>query len=108
MKTITLEDIKVILDKDEDFVLLNALDKTDFDKGYIPGSINVPIDDIFEGEIKDRIRDKRKKIVVYCSGADSHIAKIAAQKLENLGFVNVFVFEGGIDDWKDAGFELEK
>ena len=108
MKTITLEGMKVILDDKEDVVLINALDKADYDKGRIPGSINVPIDDVFEGEIKDLIRDKGRKVVVYCSGGDSQVARIAAQKLENLGFVNVFVFEGGMDEWNDAGFDQEK
>jgi rhodanese-related sulfurtransferase len=108
MKTITLEEIKAILDGKEDVVLFNAVDKVDYDEGHIPGSINVPIDDVFEGEIKDRIKDKRRKVVVYCAGGDSQVAKIAAQKLENLGFVNVFLFEGGMDEWKEAGLDLEK
>jgi rhodanese-related sulfurtransferase len=32
---------------------------------------------------------------------------MAAQKLTDLGFTNVRAYEGGLEDWKNAGHSIE-
>jgi rhodanese-related sulfurtransferase len=46
---------------------------------------------------------KDTDVVVYCSGTDCPQSKAAGGKLAALGFANVRVFEGGLEDWKEAG-----
>jgi rhodanese-related sulfurtransferase len=36
------------------------------------------------------------------------MSQIAAEKLVALGYTNIWNLKGGMVDWKQAGFELEK
>ncbi|MFB6242038.1 MAG: rhodanese-like domain-containing protein [Candidatus Nanosalina sp.] len=89
----------------EDFLLVNVLTRETFEQGHIPGSINIPKDEI-EEEAPKRFT-KSQKIVVYCASEDCPASDKAAEKLEELGFENVKDFERGLEGWKSEGHELE-
>lgn len=93
-KTISSIDAKKIIDT-EDVFILDVRTYEEYDESHIYNSILVPVDDI-EIKIETIIPNKSKKILIYCrSGKRS---KIAAEKMINLGYKNVFDF-GGIIDW---------
>jgi rhodanese-related sulfurtransferase len=35
------------------------------------------------------------------------MSSLAAEKLTEIGYKNVYDYEGGLQDWKDAGLPLE-
>ncbi len=50
---------------------------------------------------------KDKEIVVYCASFECRASPAAARKLEELGYTRVLEYEGGLADWRDAGYPLE-
>lgn len=104
MKPIKLEELKKKLENDN-VKLIEVLDENDYKAEHIKGAINIPLERIGT-EAKDRF-DKDDKIVVYCSDYSCSSSPTAAKKLDNLGFKNVYDFEGGKKEWKDAGLPME-
>ncbi len=106
-KAITREHLKERLDHDEDFVLVNVLSPEAFEKERVPCSINVPL-----LELKERAPglwpDKEKEIIVYCSSYACDTSPKAAELLEGLGYTNIMEFKGGLTDWEDAAYDIER
>jgi rhodanese-related sulfurtransferase len=107
MKTLTKEELKKMKDRREDFELINVLGKEVFEKEHIPGSANIPITEEFGNKIKEKYPDKDRKIVVYCASFECHSSPAAAKRLEQMGYTNVYDYEGGMKDWKDGGYPVE-
>lgn len=108
MDTITREELKQMIDKNEDFTLIDVLSENSFLMGHITGSINIPVEDLnFKQTVADKIPIKDKKIVVYCASFECSASPKAARKLVEMGYKNVYDFEGGIKDWQDGGYPIE-
>lgn len=107
MKTLDKEDLKTMLDQNENFVLINVLSLHNFRREHIPGSINIPIDEDFKQEVEERLPEGNEKIVVYCASSSCNASPSAAKKLQELGYTNVYDYEGGIKEWKKEGYPLE-
>ena len=106
-KAITREHLKERLDQDEDFVLVNVLSLEGFEKGRVPCSINVPLPEL-EERAPELWPDKNKDIIVYCTSYACDTSPQAAELLEDLGYTNISEFKGGLTDWEDAGYDVER
>ena len=101
-QNVTPTDLRTMLES-KDFVLVNV---------HIPFAGNIPGTDISipYNEIKPNLSqlpaDKTAKIVLYCSSG--RMSEIAAEEFVSLGYTNVWNLKGGMVDWQQAGFELEK
>ncbi len=104
-KTIDRDDLKRKMDNNDDFVLVDLLEKEKFEKEHIKGAVNIPLEEI--GHTMKERYPLDKEIVVYCSNIDCQASPTAAKKLDQLGFENVFDYERGKADWKEAGFPME-
>lgn len=102
--TITREDLKQKLDSGEEFTLVNVLSSEQFEQEHIPGSINIPLDQV-EDEFPSRF-DRDDDIVVYCASPECQASPKAAEKLDSMGFTNVKDYEAGLSDWKER-YETE-
>lgn len=104
-KVITYEQLRTLLRRGEDIVLLNCLSSNEFQQEHIPGSINIPVANI------ERIAATRLEmddlIIVYSRSPRCMISAVAADKLRTVGFENVMRFTGGIMEWEAQGLELE-
>lgn len=106
-ETIGLERLKGFLD-DNDAEVINVLGTDQFEKQHIPGSWNAPVDaEDFGDLIRERVPDRETPIAVYCADEDCGASPRAAKKLTEMGFDNVFDFEGGMKEWVDAGLDVE-
>ena len=84
---------------------INVIDvraEEDYQKGHVPGAFNLPSDkwQSFEGLSKDKTN------IVYCYSAVCHLAAKAAYKFAERGYP-VVEMEGGFDEWKEHGLEVE-
>lgn len=86
--------------QNKNFYLINVLDKAAFDDCRIAGSINVPFDQV---ESFAQKLDKNTQIVVYCANYACTASGQAAKQLKNLGFQNVWAYEGGTAQWYQLG-----
>ena len=104
-QTVEARELHAQLASDNRPVLVNALAREGFDETRIPGSISIPAADALRLAGDVLARDQR--IVVYCSSRSCTASPTLAQKLVDLGFTDVADFEGGIDEWEHAGFQVE-
>ena len=92
-----------------DFVLIDVLSKDSYEDKHIPGAENIPIDTKgFAKKVEKIAGGKDKPVVVYCSSFKCQASPKAADKLVKAGFEEVYDFEGGLADWKDAAYPFEK
>jgi rhodanese-related sulfurtransferase len=104
-KYITCGSLKGMMDKNEDFILVDVLSPVSYEEEHIPRSINIPLEDI-EKKAKKLLK-KDKMIVVYCGSFRCNMSSQAAEILTKLGYKDVYDFEGGLQFWKDFGFLSE-
>ncbi|MDY6765802.1 MAG: rhodanese-like domain-containing protein [Candidatus Nanohaloarchaea archaeon] len=97
--TISREGLKEKMDSGDGFALVNVLSEDQFEQEHIPGSINIPLDEVEEEFPRQFDRDD--DIVVYCASESCQASPKAAEKLESMGFTNVADYEGGLADWKE-------
>jgi len=101
---ITADDLKDALASDRPPVLINTLPREAHEARHIPGSVNVPVDDI--ERVEDLVPNKDDRIVVYCANADCTASPTAAERLEEMGYTDVVDFEDGYAGWRQAGYAL--
>jgi rhodanese-related sulfurtransferase len=97
-------DVKGALDKNSGKILvLDTRDSEAYAKEHIPGSINIPTD-----ELPQRLQElpKDKEIVPYCWSVVCHLATRASLYLAEQGYV-VHELAGGIEYWKHYKMPLE-
>jgi rhodanese-related sulfurtransferase len=90
---------------DPEFVLLDVRSPALFEKGHVPGAINLPHGKIVASKMGAYPRETL--FVTYCGGPHCNGAARGAARLARLGFA-VKIMAGGITGWMDEGFELER
>ena len=100
----TATELKQAMATDRPPIVINTLGPGAYRSKRLPGSVNVPTDDI--ERVKDLVPDKNEAIVVYCANADCDASTQAAEALTEMGYTNVFDFEAGYAGWREVGFEL--
>ena len=91
-----MDEAKTLMEKEEGYILLDVRTKGEYEIGYIPGAINIPLSDIDE-KIISFLPDKSQMILVYCRSGNR--SREASDKLSKLGYSNVLEI-GGINAWK--------
>jgi rhodanese-related sulfurtransferase len=104
LTVITADALKEQLESDTPPVLINVLPQSAHETRHIPGSINVPVDDI--EQVEQLVPNKDAPIVVYCANADCTASSKATQLLVKRGYTNVADFEDGYAGWRRAGYPL--
>ena len=84
-----------------------------FKMGHIPGAHSLQEKE-FDTDLKaaklliEKALEDGKKVIIYCSGTHCSDAGKVAEKLSDLGYGNLMVFESGWEAWQEAGLEEEK
>ena len=91
-----MDEAKTLMEKEEGYILLDVRTKGEYESGYIPGAINIPLSNIDE-KIISSLPDKSQMILVYCRSGNR--SREASDKLSKLGYSNVLEI-GGINAWK--------
>lgn len=109
MRKVKLNEVQDVLKKEHsNIALINVLPHSSFEEEHIPHSINIPADSSdFVKRVEKHVRDQNTPVIVYCSGPECPASKNAAAKLEEAGYTNVMHFHGGMEEWKNAGKEVE-
>jgi len=87
------------------FVLLDVRSPDAYGEGHLPGAVNLPHRRITESNMAKY--PPGTIFVVYCNGTHCNGADKAAVRLARLGRP-VKKMIGGIEGWKDEGFELTR
>ena len=106
--------LKTMIENKEDMAIIDVNDKEETDKrGMIQGAFNVSLGTLYykadqevPEDFKDnRIQDRDKKVVVTCGLG--LCAAIGGKLLKDMGFKDVVLLEGGVEKWREDGYELE-
>ena len=92
---ISQDEAKLMMQDDDGHVIVDVRRADEYASGHIPGAILIPNEEIGTEE-PEELPDKNQLILVYCR--TGRRSKEAAQKLADMGYVNVYEF-GGIEDW---------
>ena len=107
MSKITLQELENALSSSEPPLLLEALPSNYYEKEHLPGARNLPLEQI-DQLAASLIPDTTTFVVTYCAGPTCSNSGIAAKRLEELGYTNVAAYEGGKEEWADAGLPFER
>ena len=110
---LSLETVKSLFDRVNsagDVSFVDARNPDEFVAGRIPSAVNMPPSQFVGGQIPPELHTipTTNIVVVYCGGGDCDASKLTAIRLGEQGFAKVYVFEGGITEWKAANLPVEK
>ncbi|MFB7591091.1 MULTISPECIES: rhodanese-like domain-containing protein [Streptomyces] len=92
---------------DENLVtVLEALPAQYYNDKHLPGALNLPHDQV-DALAPTLLPNKDAEIAVYCANSPCPNSGIAADRLVELGYTNVFEYYEGKDDWVEAGLPTE-
>jgi rhodanese-related sulfurtransferase len=88
-----------------DALVIDVRDASEYAAGHIPRSRHIPASEL-DGRLPELAKFKERPILLGCqTGAR---AQRACAALSKAGFKEVFVLQGGIAAWQQAGMPLEK
>lgn len=96
-------DVTQMLDTEQDFVLVDVREESEWNAGHLPGAIHLG-KGVIERDIEKTIPDENTKIVLYCGGG--YRSALAAWNLQRMGYTNVISMDGGYRGWKEAGLPI--
>ena len=107
IKNVTTEQLKSMLDKDRNMLVIDV--RTEREINIVGGMIGAPGTTIIprgwlEFRIADAAPDKNQPIVVYCG--TNQRSPLAADMLTRMGYKNVMNYPGGYFAWKKAGLPV--
>ncbi len=90
--------IKKLLDEKASFLLIDARPKRMFDKGAIPGAMNIS-DSEFDKHVDKLPADKATPLIYYCGGLECVLSNNSAEKARKLGYTDVKTYVEGYPEW---------
>lgn len=102
--TVTVEQIKTLLDIREKFVFIDLRPVPDFQKARLPGARSVPMK-----ELDKRFREipQSGRVVLYCDCPQNQLIEEAYQLLKDYGYRNTAVMADGFQEWLRRKYPVE-
>jgi glyoxylase-like metal-dependent hydrolase (beta-lactamase superfamily II)/rhodanese-related sulfurtransferase len=102
---ISLDELSArVAGRPNDLVILDVREADAFAKGHVPGALHLPRGQL-ELRINAELPDPTVRIVAYCEFGK--ISILAAATLRELGYTRASALDGGMQAWRDGGYELE-
>jgi rhodanese-related sulfurtransferase len=98
---VSLAHIKKLMEEKADFALIDARPERTFEKGSIPGAINIS-DSKFDKETAKLPASKDTTLIFFCGGLKCDLSSKSALKAKALGYKKVFVYPEGYPAWQAA------
>lgn len=103
---ITRQELQAKIESNSAFYLVETLGETCFRHSHLPRAINLP-PNTTEQLALTLLPDKNADIVLYCLDLECVASLDAAHALERIGYTNLYEYEGGKQDWVEAGLPTE-
>lgn len=100
---ISITDTKLMFENNEQFILIDIREESEWNEKRIPNSIYIG-KGIIEREIEETIPDVDVKIVLYCGGGYRSV--LSADNLLKMGYKNVYSMIGGITEWEEKSLPI--
>lgn len=99
IKTLEFAALLAAIDSDQPYLLMDTRSPQTYDDGHLPGAVNYPgylFDDV---EIPNLPENLDLSLIVYCSGVHCGLAEFVAERLELMGYSQVFLYAEGVEGW---------
>ena len=87
----------------DEAILIDVREESEFAQGHAKGSIHIG-KGILERDIEKHVPNTEQMLVLYCGGGFR--SALAAQRLQEMGYRNVFSMIGGFRAWKETNREV--
>jgi len=89
--------------EEDQATMIDLAEKTTFEKGHIPGAVNMPGITFIDGSVGE-LDDKTKPVILI--PMKGLIPMPVIEYLNDAGVAEVYIFKGGLKEWKDSGLPL--
>ena len=94
--------------ENQEGIVLDARNPEDYEEGHIPGSYLLFFYTMNEYYPKlEELLQASPAILTYCSDVHCEDSEFLANELLNLGYMPIYVYKGGIEDWKSRQMPVE-
>jgi rhodanese-related sulfurtransferase len=104
VREMNVQEVNEWLEKGTSFSLVDVREKSEWDRGRLPGAIHLS-KGVIERDIVNTIPEKSRTIVLYCGGG--YRSALAADSVQKMGYTNVISMDGGWRAWTDARYPTE-
>jgi len=102
------EDIIDLVEKNPDIILIDARIRSDRHQGYIEGSVSLPDIETNCAALAKVTPEKKSAILFYCNGVKCGRSVISSRIAIKCGYINIYWFRGGFEEWKAKNFPFIK
>lgn len=109
MKELSLTEFEEFCRNNPHALAINVQPEDKYNLGHIPNTVNVPLASAdFIHKISTMAPQKDQPLIVYSETAESGESMNAAEQLIKAGYNNVMNFNGGLNEWVNAGRKIDK
>lgn len=105
IREVSADDVKAMLDRGDDFELIDTREESEFSRGHLPGARHLS-KGIIERDIESAVPKTSTPIVLYCGGGFR--SALAADNLQKMGYRNVVSMDGGWREWTEKLYPIER
>ncbi len=110
-REIKLSELHDLIENHENVLIVDVREREEYARGHIPGALPIPIGalehatDTTSVACNHDLALARTSTVVVCCD-DERRSRVAAARLDKLGFTEGYFLAGGLKHWKSGGFPL--
>ena len=103
VKVLSAPEVRKMVGNNE-VLLVHTLSRIEYQVQHIPGSINIPVDEIASSPKMPANKDTG--IIFFCNGLACPYSKRASEIAVGLGYRQVYWFRGGILEWRKYLYDM--
>ena len=100
----SVEEVHDALGSGGDVIVVDVREPDEYEAGHVPGAKPLPRG-LLEYKAAEELPEKDARIVVHCARGGR--GALAARSLQEMGYANVANMEGGMEAWREKGYETE-
>jgi rhodanese-related sulfurtransferase len=104
-RNISTTRLKAMLEAKEEFTLIDARTKGEYDEAHIVKAINVT-EKGYESQVSQLPSDKHALLVIYCNGIKCGKSKRVAVRAEAAGYTDILIYADGFPVWEEKALPI--
>ncbi|GAB4490045.1 MAG: rhodanese-like domain-containing protein [Thermodesulfovibrionales bacterium] len=105
VRTVTTAELKAMIDAKQEFTLIDARTKEEYQEAHIVKAVNIPEKE-FENLLPTLPQDRTALLVIYCNGVKCGKSKKVAVKAAEAGFTNILLYAEGFPVWEERALPI--
>ena len=107
---VTPETLAALREQGEPLKILDVRSVSEYREGHIPGASLLPLDEMNHETLREQLGepDSKRHSPIYLTCHSGMRAEQGAVHLQNAGYSEVVLVQGGTEGWKQAGLPLKR